>query len=102
MSFGSAGVPPLSRAAIAAAQTLAWALAVNADFGIAPAIDASPMTWMLGCSFDSKLTGSIGHQPVRSAAPAASAMRPARCGGMTFATAVTLPPADSDTHSRFG
>ena len=54
MSFGSAGVPPASRAAIAAAQTLAWALAAKADFGIAPAIAASPMTWMLGCSFDSK------------------------------------------------
>ena len=92
MSFGSAGVPPLSRAATAAAQTLAWALAANADFGMAPAIAASPMTWMFGCSFDSNVTGSIGHQPVRSATPAASAMRPARCGGMTLATAAWWRP----------
>jgi hypothetical protein len=38
----------------AAAQTLAWALAAKADFGIAPAIAASPMTWMLACRRDSK------------------------------------------------
>ena len=84
---------------------------------MAPAIAASPMTWMPGCSFDSKVTGSIGHQPVRSATPAAAAMAPARCGGMTLPTSalcepksvskvlvagstrVTLPPSDSDTHS---
>src|ERR1700681_3039846 len=101
----------------AAAQTLAWELAAKPDFGIAPATQASPMTWMLGCRVDSKLTGSIGHQPVRSATPASSAMRPAFCGGTTLATAglclvksvstvidagstlVTLPPDDSDTHS---
>ena len=53
-------------------------------------------------------------------APAISAMRPAFCGGMTLATAAftlsksvatvlvagsteeTLPPIDSETHSRFG
>src|SRR3954447_1734307 len=120
MSFGSAGVAPLSRAAIAAAQTLAWALAVNADFGIAPAIEASPMTWMFGCSLDSNVAGSIGHHPVQSAARAISAIRPAFWGGMTLATSalwraksvtsvmapgsteVTLPPLESDTHSRFG
>src|SRR5262249_49368884 len=101
-------------------QTLAWALAENADFGIAPAIAASPTTCMLGCSLDSKVAGSIGHQPGRSATPAISAMRPAFCGGMTFATPalcraktgnsviaptsteVTLPPFDNDTHSRLG
>ena len=33
------------------------------------------MTWTLGCSLDSKVAGSIGHQPVRSAAPA----NPFRC-----------------------
>src|SRR5687767_3100345 len=102
---------------MATAQTLACALAENADFGIAPMIAASPMTCMPGRSFDSKDTGSTGHQPLRSATPAASAMRPARCGGITLATAalccansvtkvivegstdVTLPPFDSDTHS---
>ena len=75
------------------------------------------MTWMFGCSFDSNVTGSIGHQPVLSATPASSAMRPARCGGITLATAalwlpnsvvsvlvlgstaVTRPPFDSGTHS---
>ena len=55
---------PRSSAATAAAQTLAWALAEKADFGMAPAIAASPITWMPGCSRDSKVTGSIGHQPV--------------------------------------
>src|SRR5438105_7669813 len=104
--------------ASAAAQTLAWELAAKADFGMAPAMVASPMTWMLRCWRDSKVTGSMGHQPVRSVTPATSAMRPAFCGGMTLATAalwraksvtsvfeadstaVTLPPEDSDTHSR--
>src|ERR1700746_4226109 len=72
--------------ATAAAQTLACALAENADFGIAPAIEASPTTWTLGCSLDSNVAGSIGHQPVRSATPAISAMRAAFCGGMTLGT----------------
>src|SRR5262249_3980509 len=111
---------PATSFATAAAQTLAWALAENADFGIAPAIEASPMTWTFGCSLDSNVAGSIGHQPVRSAAPALSAMRAACRGEMTWATSalcrpksvtsviaptsteVTLPPLDSDTHSRFG
>ena len=35
---------------------------------------------------NSNVTGSIGHQPVRSATPAISAMRPAFCGGMMLAT----------------
>src|SRR5258706_1508661 len=86
MSLGSSGVPPARSFATAAAQTLAWALAENADFGIAPAIEASPTTWILGCNLDSNVTASIGHQPVRSATPTISAMRPAFCGGMTFAT----------------
>src|ERR1700730_5278225 len=102
---------------IAAAQTLACALAANPAFGIAPAMQASPMTWILGCRVDSKLNDSTGHQPVRSATPAISAMRPAFCGGTILATAawylaksvstvmdaastcVTLPRDDSDTHS---
>ena len=84
---------------------------------MAPMMAASPITWTPGTSRLSKLLGSTGHQPVRSATPAAAAMRPARCGGMTLATAawcapksvctvllaastpVTLPPSDSDTHS---
>src|SRR5499425_3354127 len=120
MSLGSPGLPPASSVATAAAQTLACAFAENADVGMAPAIEASPMTWTLGCSLDSNVAGSIGHQPVRSVAPAISAMRAAFCGGMTLATSalyrpksaksvieptsteVTLPPFDSDTHSRFG
>src|SRR5882757_6583219 len=102
---------------IAAAQALPWACAAEADFEMPPDIAASPMTWMLGMSFEAKLTGSIGHQPVLSAAPAISAMRPAFCGGITLATCavcllksvisvlvdgstdVTLPPCDSATHS---
>src|SRR5713101_4167046 len=117
MSFGATGVPPASTVATAAAQALAWAFAAKADFGIAPAIAASPITWIFGCKVEAKLTGSIGHQPVASVTPAAAAMPPAFCGGMTFATSalwvaksvvrviapgstdVTLPPADSDTHS---
>ena len=59
---------------------------------MAPAMQASPMTWMFGADLESKVTGSIAHQPVLSVAPAISAMRPARCGGMTLATwAVWLP-----------
>ena len=102
---------------MAAAQTLAWALAAKADFGMPPMMAASPSTWMPGCRVDSKATGSTGHQPVRSATPAWAAMAPAFCGGITLATAalwraksvtkvsvagstdVTLPPWLSDTHS---
>ncbi len=69
MSFGASGSRPRTRLATAPAQTLAWALAVKADFGMAPPIAASPMTWMPGTRRDSKLTGSIGHQPVWSATP---------------------------------
>src|ERR1700724_3636282 len=86
MSFGSLGFSPRASVATAAAQALACELAANADFGIAPAMAASPMTWMFGFKRDSKVTGSIGHQPLRSATPASSAMRPALCGGMTLAT----------------
>src|SRR5262249_60940127 len=92
MSLGSYGLPPVRSLATAAAQTLAWALAEKADFGMAPAIEASPMTWMLGCSLDSNVAGSIGHQPLRSAAPALSAMRPAFCGGVTLAPPGLCPP----------
>src|SRR5580700_4341026 len=108
---------PDNSAATAAAQTFAWALAAKADLGMAPAVAASPITWMLGCRVEAKLTGSIGHQPVWSATPARAAIVPAFCVGMTFATSalwtaksvvrvialgstdVTLPPADKATHS---
>jgi hypothetical protein len=117
ISFDADGASLRRRLATAAAQTFAWALAEKADFGMPPAMDASPVTWMLGCSRDSKVTGSIGHHPLRSATPAACAIQPARCGGITFATcalcrpnsvtsvisrastSVTLPPEDSGTHS---
>src|SRR4030081_3696432 len=86
MSLGADGVAPVRSRATAAAHVLACELAANADFGIAPAMAASPMTWIRGCNFDSNVTGSIGHQPVPSATPATSAMRPAFCGGTMFAT----------------
>src|SRR2546426_1972002 len=85
MGWGAEGGAPVGRRATAAAHVLACELAANADFGIAPAMAASPMTWIRGCNFDSNVTGSIGHQPVPSATPATSAMRPAFCGGMTLA-----------------
>ena len=75
ISRGSTGSRSASRATTAAAQTLACALAENADFGIAPMMAASPTTWMFGTSFDSNVTASTGHQPERSAAPA----NPFRC-----------------------
>src|SRR5271155_5871523 len=120
MSFGVSGFSPRASFATATAQTLAWALAAKADFGIAPAMQASPTTWMPGTMRDSNVTGSVGHQPERSVAPAISAMRPAFCGGMTLATSAlylsksvarvmvagsteaTLPPMESDTHSILG
>jgi hypothetical protein len=83
---GVSGDLPDSMFTTAAAQALPCACAADADFGMPPAIAASPMTWMLGTSFEAKLVGSIGHQPVLSAAPAISAMRPAFCGGITLAT----------------
>ena len=81
------GLSPASSAAIAAAQICPCECAAEAERGMAPAMAASPMTWMFGCSLDSNVTGSTGHQPVRSATPASSATRPAFCGGMTLATA---------------
>jgi len=52
MSFGVSGFSPRASFATATAQTLACELAANADFGIAPAIAASPMTWTFGTCFD--------------------------------------------------
>src|SRR5258708_30670698 len=86
MRRGWSGARPASRATMAAAQTLAWALAANAAFAIAPMMAASPSTWMPGCIVDSNVTGSTGHQPVRSATPAWVAMAAAFCGGGTMAT----------------
>src|SRR5262249_38252066 len=118
MSLGWLGGSPASSLAIAAAHTFACALAANADLGIPPAMIASPSTGTFGTRLDSKVTGSIGHQPVLSATPAIWATRAALCGGITLATAalclaksvvsvisagsteVTLPPCDSGTHSR--
>src|SRR5580704_3908266 len=120
ISLGVSGLSPRTSFATATAHTLAWALAANADFGIAPAMAASPTTWMPGTCRDSNVTGSVGHQPERSVTPAMVAMRPAFCGGITLATSAlclsksvasvlvagsteaTLPPADSDTHSIMG
>ena len=51
---GSRGARPASKFTIALAQTFAWALAENADFGMAPMMAASPMTWMPGTRRDSK------------------------------------------------
>ena len=50
MSFGSPASRPRASATTAAAQTLAWAFAEKADFGMAPAMVASPITWMFGRS----------------------------------------------------
>jgi len=86
ISLGGDEVSSRKTAVTDGAQTLAWALAEKADFGIAPAIAASPIMWMLTCRRDSKVTGSIGHHPVWFATPAISAICPARCGGITLAT----------------
>ena len=86
MSFGAAGARPARRSITASAQTFPCALAAKADFGIAPAMAASPITWIRGTRRDSKVTGSIGHQPLRSATAAAAAIGAARWGGMMQAT----------------
>ena len=44
ISLGLDGVPPVTSSATAAAHVLAWEFAAKADFGIAPAMAASPMT----------------------------------------------------------
>ena len=82
---GSASSPASCRATCIA-QTLAWAFAENADFGMGAPMIASPITCTCGCSVEAKLTGSTGHQPVALTTPARAAMAPACCGGTTFAT----------------
>ena len=69
---------PVSAAAMAKAQALAWLLAEKADFGMSPPMIASPTRWMPGCSVDSNVTGSTGHQPDWSARPACCAQRAGR------------------------
>ena len=73
---------------MAAAQIMLCDCAAEAERGIAPAMAASPMTWMffLQLQFERR-AGRLGHQPVRSATPARSAACPAFCGGMMLATA---------------
>ncbi len=81
---------------MAKAQALAWLLAEKADFGMSPPMIASPTRWMPGCSVDSNVTGSTGHQPDFSARPACRARSPAVCAGMTLATAaLNVSPAVS-------
>jgi hypothetical protein len=46
ISLGGDEVSSRKTAVTDGAQTLAWALAEKADFGIAPAIAASPIMWM--------------------------------------------------------
>src|SRR3981081_1203882 len=78
---------PVSTDARAKAHAFAWLFAEKADFGISPAMIASPTRWMLGCSVDSNVTGSTGHHPDRSARPICCARCPAFWAGMTLATA---------------
>ena len=59
---------------MAAAQIFPSALAAEAAFGIAPAMAASPITWIFGTNCDSNVIGSTGHHPVRSATPAVDAI----------------------------
>src|ERR1700758_5738422 len=92
VSLGVSGDLPESRATIALAQAWPCALAAEADFGMPPPRQASPITCTSGRSFDAKVMGSIGHHPVLSAAPAICAIRPARCGGVTLATCGTMAP----------
>ena len=54
---------------MATAATLACAFAENPDFGIAPAIVASPTTWMSLTSRDSNVCGFTGTQPLASVTP---------------------------------
>jgi hypothetical protein len=86
ISFGETGVSPRRSFTTAAAQNLCLRICGESRFRHATAIAASPITWMLGCSRDSNVTGSIAHHPVWSATPARSAIRPAFWGGMTLAT----------------
>ena len=59
-SCAAAAVAPARTRASAAAQSLPSIVPENADFGMAPANAASPMTWMFLCCSNSKVTGSTG------------------------------------------
>ena len=99
------------------AATLAWLFAEKPDFGMSPGMLASPTTQTPSAFCEAMLAGTIGHQPLSLVSPAMCAISPARCAGMTLATAaswvsppavrvmalastaVTLPPNSSGIHS---
>src|SRR5215212_10677949 len=85
-SAGAGTGLPARLARIAAAATLPCALADEPDLGIAPAIEASPMTWTFSALVEAKVMGSTGHHPLSAERPADRAMAPARCGGMRLTT----------------
>ena len=80
------GSRPARSAVMAAAATLACALAQKPDLGIGAAMVASPRTYTPGTWTDSNRSARTGTQPVSSVTPARSAISPAFCGGMTFST----------------
>src|SRR5690606_21505748 len=91
---------PVRSARIAIAATFAWLLAEKPDFGISPAMQASPMTWMFPSALLCIVAGSIAQYPLSLVRPAVSAIRPAFCAGMMLATSalivsrpVTISPA---------
>src|SRR5262245_15587429 len=85
-SAGAGAGLPSRLATIAVTTTLACELAAEPDLGIAPAIAAPAPTWTFGALVEAKVIGSTGHQPFSAVRPAATAMAPARCGGMTLTT----------------
>jgi hypothetical protein len=87
ISAGETGSRPFISATRFMAATLPWELAENADLGMAPALQASPITWMPGTRCDSKLTWFTGHH-FRSSptSPAWWAIAPAFWGGIRFTT----------------
>ncbi len=100
MSRGLCGSRPAMRSITACAQTCLahWR---EADFGIAPAMAASPMTWMSGTRRDSKVVGvdrgtSRCGRRSRDGGDAS-----ARWGGMIQATsALTSAKVGADDHRR--
>src|SRR5262245_30099200 len=84
--FNSAGAGAALPARLAATAALACALAEEPDLGIAPAIEASPTTWMFAALVEANVMGSTGHQPLSAVSPEACAMAPARCGGIRLTT----------------
>src|SRR5581483_2128820 len=82
VSRGVSGALPARPFTMAVALALPCALAAAADFGMPPPRQASPITCTSGKSFDANVIGSIGHQPVLSAAPAICALRPDDVGDL--------------------